>query len=160
MKNGTRENTHAHTHTHTASRVTLRHVTFRLVSIVPRSFESIEFTSRTLVVERSSRIRVRNESVFYSNGLLAPPLSYPPIDRIFAVYFLSPCRTPNSLSRHDKTPPRTRPERIVHECYFPPIISISSLVFFFSFPCVRKKVSIQEYRAYPLADKLVEKLIG
>lgn len=54
----------------------------------------------------------------------------------FSVSPLFPCRTPNSLSRHDKTPPRTRPERIVHECYFPPIISISSPVF--SFPSIKE----------------------
>lgn len=127
--------------THTVPRyVTLRYVSTRFDrAAIVRVDRIYEPDPRRRTVESNSR--AKRIGILFKRPARSP-LSYPRIDRIFAVYFLSPCRPFFRVAHRIpyratiRRGQRTRPERIVHECYFPPIISISSPVF--SFPSIKE----------------------
>lgn len=92
---------------------------------------------RVLTVESNSR--AKRIGILFKRPARSP-LSYPRIDRIFVVYFLSPClpffrvahRIPyrlRAINRHGQH----RANHSQSRALFPPIISISSLGFFFFF---------------------------
>lgn len=141
--------------------VTLRYVSTRFDrAAIVRVDRIYEPDPRRRTVESNSR--AKRIGILFKRPARSP-LSYPRIDRIFAVYFLSPCRPFFRVAHripyratirrhHGQDPSESFTSVIFHRLF-------QSRLPFFHFP-PSKKVSIQEYRAYPLADKLVEKLIG
>lgn len=131
----------------------------RYVSFGSRAaFESIEFTSRTvLTVESNSRAK-RIGILFKRPARSPPPVILSPyrsnLRRLlpFFVSPLFPCRTPNSLSvAHDKAP-RTRPSEsfVVTSVISTDYFNLDSRFFH------RSHLRISSVRIALLADKLLK----